>query len=107
MSTFFVDIDSYGDSLAELILPEYNPCLIEVSEKYLKCFTNKGTIEFDIEKSELSKITRRVPITQVSMLPELFQVEYDYFFKNLKFNRGILVLSIKVFSKADQKDSVK
>lgn len=99
MATFFVDIDSYGDSLARLISPEYNPCLIEVSEKYLKCLTNRGTIEFDIERGELSKINRRFPITDVSMLPELFQYEYDYFFQNLQLDRGILILSIKEWFK--------
>ena len=99
MTIFFVDIDSYGDSLAKLIFPRYNPCLIEVSEKYLKCLTNKGTIEFDIERGELSKIDRRPPITNISILPELFHYDYDYFSQNLKFDRGLVVLSIKEWFK--------
>ena len=95
MSIFFVDIDIYGNSLANTIFPRYNPCLIEVSEEYLRCLTNKGTIEFDIERGELSKIDRRPPITDISILPELFHYDYDYFIQNLKFNRGWIVLKLK------------
>ena len=67
MSFFMVDVDTDGGSLANFVFRGYNPCLVEVSEEYVKCLTNKGTIEFNIMRGELSKIDRRFPIADVSM----------------------------------------
>ena len=53
MSNFFVDLDSKGGSLANFIFSGYSPCLIEVSEDFIKCLTNRGVLEFDIARGEL------------------------------------------------------
>lgn len=95
MSDFFIDLDNSGGSLANFIFRGYSPCLIEVSENYLNCLTNRGTIEFNIARGELSKVDRRFPITDISMLPELFRYDYDYFSSNFKFDRSITVFLLE------------
>ena len=95
MSFFMVDVDTDGGSLANFVFRGYNPCLVEVSEEYVKCLTNKGTIEFNIMRGELSKIDRRFPIADVSMLPELFNYDYNYFLNNLRFDRAITIFMLE------------
>ena len=53
MTNFFVDIDNNGGSLANFIFSGYSPCLIEVSEGFIKCLINRGVLEFDIARGEL------------------------------------------------------
>ena len=96
MSNFFVDLDSKGGSLANFIFSGYNPCLIEVSEDFIKCLTNKGIIEFDIVRGELSKVDKKFPIADVSMLPELFNYDYKYFTDNLKFEQAMAVYFLEL-----------
>lgn len=96
MSNFFVDIDNNGGSLANFIFSGYNPCLIEVSEDFIKCLTNKGTIEFDIARGELSKVDKKFPIADVSMLPELFNYDFKYFTDNLKFDQSMAVYFLEI-----------